>query len=211
MPPTTFSFKWDMGHISPFFFLKKNQGAPKKQHCCFCCFFEKIDLSKNTFFPKWSKFLRSKIEKRPKIANRRLPDPKIILEELSVKTHGVARNFGRGPPDHDFRPFFRKTGFAATFFPGTRVKIWSTAHARGYARAYILSEINCHDHICLQNKFWGNWKELWRYTFLQKIKEKKFKKTPKCRKFPLVFSLEFSKKMSFFCCWPQNRFFEKMA
>ena len=65
MPPTTFLFKWEIGHISPFF-LGKNQGAPKKQHCCFCCFFEKIDLSKNTVFPKWSKFLRSKIEKKAK-------------------------------------------------------------------------------------------------------------------------------------------------
>ena len=40
------------------------------------------------------------------------PDPKIILGELSVKKEGVARNFGRGAPDHDFMLFFRKTGFA---------------------------------------------------------------------------------------------------
>ena len=40
MPPTTFLFKWEIGHISQFC-LGKNQGAPKKQHCCFCCFFEK--------------------------------------------------------------------------------------------------------------------------------------------------------------------------
>ena len=43
----------------------KNIRAPRKNNTVvFVVFSKKIDLSKNTFFPKWSKFLRSKIEKK---------------------------------------------------------------------------------------------------------------------------------------------------
>ena len=42
-----------------------------------------------------------------------------------------------------------------------------------------------------------------------KNKEKKFKKNAKCRKFPLRFSLEFSKKMSFFAVSRKTGFSKK--
>ena len=71
-------------------------------------FSKKSATKKTHFFPGGRNFWDWKSKKRPQITDRRLSDPKIILEEISVKKDGIARNFGRGPPPHNFRPFFQK-------------------------------------------------------------------------------------------------------
>ena len=55
--------------------------------------------------------------------------------------------------------FFEKPVLRQRFFGDARENM-ATAHARGNVRAYIFSQINVNDRICLQNKFWGNWRRI---------------------------------------------------
>ena len=114
--PTTLLFKWDNDGIYTFF-LGKTLGRPEKTTLLFLLFFRKKRPLKKHPFSELVEI--SKIENRKKAKNHWLeaPDPKIILGELSVNKHGIARNFGWRRPGYDFIPFFRKNSFGATHFP----------------------------------------------------------------------------------------------
>ena len=77
MPPMTFLFQWDIGYINMFFGEKVK--APRKTTFG-VCFFEKIG-KKQIIGPKNRNFENKKAKNRCSEA----PDPKIILEKLSVK------------------------------------------------------------------------------------------------------------------------------
>ena len=172
-PPIGFKLKLEVCGISTFF-LEKKSGRPKKQHCCFCCFFEKIDLSKNTFFPSWQKFRGSKIEKKAKNHWSSAPRPQNNFGRTFGQNTWGCQKFLSGAPDHDFRPFFRKTVLWKTYFRiydskyGLEVEIWEGGCDRNFWPTHTFA-INSDT-----DKKWAPWlRYLWRYTFLQKKKRAK--------------------------------------
>ena len=85
----------------------------------------------------------------------------------------------------------------------------ATAHARSNARAYIFLKLPSMIAFVSKTNFEGIGEELVEIHLSTKNKEKKFKKNANCRKFSLRFSIEFSKKMSFFAVSRKTGFSKK--
>ena len=122
------------------FFWKKNRAPRKNNTIVFVADSKKSATQKTPFFRVGRNFENRKSKRRPKITDRRPPDPKIILGDLSVKKYGVARNFGRGPLITILGHFFGKTVYRQWFFGDARENM-ATAHARGNARPIFFLQL----------------------------------------------------------------------
>ena len=105
--------------------------------------------------------------------------------------------------------FFEKPVLAQHFLVVARENVVQ-AHARGNTRAYIFfMKLMLTIVFVSKTNFMTIGHELGKIYLFTKNKEKKYKKNAKCRKFPLMFSLEFSKKMSFFAVSAKTGFSKK--
>ena len=111
----SFIFESETRYINTIVY-KKNWGAPRKNTVVFVADSKKTATQKTRFFPLGRNFGFRLLKKRPQIVDRGPPTSKLFFHEISIKTLGVARNFGRGPPHRDFMPFFRKI-VLDIFFP----------------------------------------------------------------------------------------------